>query len=408
MMICVHTPHFVAQREQRWRDVPTTRPLVIVHQDTVVASSAAAAAQGVQLGITVEHAQILCPDARVVPAAPVGYAQAIGDLTALLSCFATRVAYDGFLWTTLGQRGPATASDHARWFLDPGSMSAGAMINLVRDLRQVLTEQHGLPAAIGVAPTRFTAQCAAGQLAPAEVEYVPAGQAAYFLAPLPLTLLPLNEHQIHWFKRLGLQTLGQVAALPAHAMEAQLGPVGRLVHTLATGKDVDPIPPYVPSATLRIRRGFDGAVGDRRVLVLAGQDLAQRMAERLAQRGSAAQRITVELALEDFPTAIAVRELDTPTSQVEVLRSAAGHLLAGAVVTGGVEALTLVAGDLTPMIGAQLDLFGESTATAGERQHTLRQLMTRFGRQRFLRAVPVQYHAPLPEHRFHLEDLLPL
>lgn len=132
------------------------------------------------------------------------------------------------------------------------------------------------------------------------------------------------------------------------------------------------------------------------------------MVERLAQRGSAAQRITVELELEDCPTAIAVRELDTPTSQVEVPRSATGHLLAGAEVPGRVEVLTLVAGDLTPMLGAQLDLFGESSTTPEAHQHTLRRLMTRFGRQRFLRAVPSQHHAPLTEYRFHLEDLLPL
>ncbi|MDP9311615.1 MAG: hypothetical protein M3R24_12165 [Chloroflexota bacterium] len=405
MLICVHTPHFVAQREQRWRDLPPTTPLVVVHGTHVVACSRAAAAQHVQPGMTVQHAHLLCPDARVVPAAPIRYSEAIDDVTALLASFATRVVYDGFPWNTLGRSNSLPRHDQARWLLDPGSMGAGALADHVRDLRQALTDQHGLPAAIAVAPTRFTSACAAAQLAPGGVEYVPAGQAAHFIAPLPLTLLPLDRDQVQWFRRLGLHTLGQVSALPAHALHAQLGPVGRLLHTLASGKDTDPIPPYVPLATLQIRRSFEGAVYDRRTLVLAGQQLAARMAERLAHRGTATQRIGIELELEDVPTAIAVREFDTPTSQAEVLTSAAGHLLARAEVAAGVEALTLVAANLTPLVSAQLDLFGESATTHAQRHQSLRQLITRFGRDRFVRAVPWQRHAPLPEHRFHLEEL---
>ena len=52
---------------------------------------------------------------------------------------------------------------------------------------------------------------------------VPPGQEAATLAPLPLELLDLDEDRRDLFRRWGLRTLGDLAALPARGLAERLG-----------------------------------------------------------------------------------------------------------------------------------------------------------------------------------------
>ncbi|MYH41556.1 MAG: hypothetical protein F4150_07340, partial [Chloroflexi bacterium] len=83
-----------------------------------------------------------------------------------------------------------------------------------------------LGARLGMARSRFTARAAASVASPGGWLRVAGGEARAFLAALPAGVLPLEEQERDWLSVLGLATLGDLAALPRHAVAAQLGPAG--------------------------------------------------------------------------------------------------------------------------------------------------------------------------------------
>ena len=71
---------------------------------------------------------------------------------------------------------------------------------------------------------------AAGQVVVVADEELP-----QFLAPLPLTLLPLERRRYEELESLGVRKLGQLAGLPGGAVAERLGPDGRRAWGLARG-----------------------------------------------------------------------------------------------------------------------------------------------------------------------------
>ena len=95
---------------------------------------------------------------------------------------------------------------------------------------------------IGVADGGFTARLAARRAAPGSPFVVEPDGSAAFCAPWPVAVLD-DPDLASLLVRLGLPTLGAVAALPADAVLARFGAEGRRFHDLARG--VDPGPPVL-------------------------------------------------------------------------------------------------------------------------------------------------------------------
>jgi nucleotidyltransferase/DNA polymerase involved in DNA repair len=82
-------------------------------------------------------------------------------------------------------------------------------------------------ACAGAADRRFAALAAAAIARPAQAVVVDDERTKEFLAPLPLTLLPLEEQRREELDRLGVKKIGQLAGLPGSAVAERLGPDGR-------------------------------------------------------------------------------------------------------------------------------------------------------------------------------------
>jgi protein ImuB len=107
------------------------------------------------------------------------------------------------------------------------------------------------PARFGVAPSRFAAVAAATRARARRAVIVPASargfperngraQARAFLAPLPVALLrarPSLAELPEVLERLGVKTLGELAALQPAALADRFGSDGLLAHELASGGD---------------------------------------------------------------------------------------------------------------------------------------------------------------------------
>jgi protein ImuB len=197
--------------------------------------SPAAEAFGIVPGMRVGEALSRCPDLRLLPADPE----------------ATRSYWNAVL-DRLESIGAAVESD------DPGVAyfeSRGLERLHGGHLEGVLAAvRRSLPASIriGAAPSRFAAYAAAVYARRArKSEIWNAGALRAFLAPLPVGLLrprPGLDDLPQMLERLGISTLGELAALPPSAISERFGHPGLLALELAQGRDtrLEPRRPQEP------------------------------------------------------------------------------------------------------------------------------------------------------------------
>src|SRR5262249_18996205 len=89
----------------------------------------------------------------------------------------------------------------------------------------------------GAARGRLAAPAAASVARPGQVLIVDGAEERDFLAPLPLSLLPLPQERYEELEGLGVRKLGELAALPGGAVAERLGPEGSRAWKLARGGD---------------------------------------------------------------------------------------------------------------------------------------------------------------------------
>ncbi|MEA2479135.1 MAG: protein ImuB [Thermoleophilaceae bacterium] len=221
--------------------------------------SPAAEAFGVVPGMRVGEALARCPELRLVPPDPDGvrtlWRRALERLERIgAACESDRegeafFAADGLRGIHGGgldgvlDAARAAVGRGARLGCAPGRFSAYAAALRARPRRRTGgglrgTGAGGLRGAAGGAP----------MAGPGGAVIVPAGAVQPFLAPLPVGLLrsraglePLPE----LLERLGIRTLGQLAALPTAAIAERFGHPGLLARDLAQGKDT-PLEPRKP------------------------------------------------------------------------------------------------------------------------------------------------------------------
>lgn len=193
----------------------------------VLACSAAAHADGVAEGMRRREAQARCPGLVVVPADPGRDDRLFATLLDRLEQIAPgfQVVRPGLCAVPV--RGVA------RYY--------GGELPAAKVMLDVLAGIGIHDARVGVADGMFTAEQAA-RLAEASgrVEVIPPGEAAAFLAPLPVTVLG-DEALSALLRRLGVRTLGSFAALEAESVRERFGPHGARMHALAGGRDSRPL-----------------------------------------------------------------------------------------------------------------------------------------------------------------------
>jgi protein ImuB len=140
------------------------------------------------------------------------------------------------------------------------------------------------PARYGVAPSRFAAVAAATRARVRRPVIVSGGRerARAFLASMPVALLrarPALAELPEAFERLGIGTLGELAALEPAALADRFGKAGLLAHELAAGGDgalVPRLPTELVRESLELPEAGSGAQLERALGLLIDRLLARR------------------------------------------------------------------------------------------------------------------------------------
>ncbi|WCO68336.1 hypothetical protein PO878_06290 [Iamia majanohamensis] len=284
--------------------------VLVVHANRVVAASAAARAVGVRTGLRRREAQRRCSDATLVPADPARDARVFEPVAAALEAVTPRVEVSRPGAAAFGTRGPSCYHG--------GDAALGARVLEV--LAAALPRPA--PVRVGVADGSFAATCAARAGPPARalgpgdagdppegagegpVRVTPPGGSPEALAPWPVRAAaahlgtPEAEVAAEVLGRLGVVTLGALAALPAPDVLARFGTDGALLHRLARGLDPWPLATRRPAPELALATELDPTVERVDALAFRAVALADELHARLAGDGRVCLRLAIEVETE--------------------------------------------------------------------------------------------------------------
>jgi DNA polymerase-4/protein ImuB len=251
------------------------------------------------------------------------------------------------------------------------------------------------------------AWAAAVTSAPGEACVVPAGRETAFLSPLDISLLPCSPDTLRRLELLGLRTIGDLAALPLGAVQAQFGPEGRRLWELAHGLDREPLRPRRHEESASERLTFSEPTVSTGALLTAGRQLLSRLFRQPALHGRAVRQMRLRAALSDgrsWERTVTFREATADRDQMlYVLRCT----LEAALLSRPVEEVELTLSGLTGETGKQEGLFAEKGRRLAQLEEALRQLKARFGQSPVYHVVEVEPWSRIPERRLALIDYDP-
>ncbi len=250
----------------------------------------------------------------------------------------------------------------------------------------------------GAAERKFAALAAAGVARAGQVLVVSNERAPDFLAPLPLSLLPLDESRTAELERLGVRTIGQLASLPGSAVAERLGPDGRRAWGLARGGDNRRVRPRRPPAEIAERLEFLEAVANELTLRRALAVLVERVLARPERAGRAVRKLALSARLVGGGSWRRSTTLREPAAEKERLRTALAPKLAE--LPAPVTALGLEVVELAEWTGQQLELVGgEGAGSATRLKEGLRQARASAGATAVCTVVEVAPWSRIPERR---------
>jgi len=150
---------------------------------------------------------------------------------------------------------------------------------------------------------------------------VPPGEEAAALGPLPLGLLDLSTERQDLFRRWGLRTLGDLAALPAKGLAERFGPEGPRLRQMARGEDDVPLVPTPPPQSFECTLELDWPVEGLEPLSFLLARVLEPLCGGLSGRGRLAAALEMELRLVDGGVHRRALKPAAPSSQVRTWRT---------------------------------------------------------------------------------------
>ena len=362
------------------------------------------AALGVAPGQRATDVMALHPGLAVAYADPAGEPAALGRLAAWMRRWSPLTRPDG----TDGIALDATGCAHL----------FGGEVAMLADVRSRLAGL-GVTARLAVAPNHAAAHAlarretsGAGDGDPVVVE---SGEEAEALSQLPVGALRIDPASAAVLRRLGLRTIGQLAALPRPALKKRFGGgrrrdprdetwedyLGRSLDRSADvlsrldealGRVSVPLDPAREEEPPRVLRGLTEAVMETDTVLASTRPLLDELSALLDERGQGVRTLRLEAFRTDGGRSETVLRLSRPTRDTNHLMGLLVDRLEGWRAEFGYDALAVEAIAVERIAPVQDDT--EGTATGPDPHALIDRLRARLGAGAVLRAVPRASHWP--------------
>jgi protein ImuB len=370
------------------------RPLVLGgapgERKIVQLCSPEAEAAGVRPGLPLREVVPLCPDAIVLQPDPVRVAAVLEAIVAELQqvCPIVEPADDGYLFLDLrGMQG---------LYGDLAQLEAAISVAIPPLLRPRL----------GFGIGKFTAAVAARQADPSSgAGVIPAAETEALLAPMSVRhLLQLEPEVVQRLELLGLQTIGDLAALPFNAVQAQFGPSGAQAWRLAHGQDTAPVIARPSISVIQAGLRFDDPLGSVDAVMAAIAQLLEHTFSQPALMGRSVRQVRLRALLSDGTSWERLYTFKDALSTRDTVRRALKSKLdlPNGLPPAPIEELALELLGLAGEAARQPGLFVARARQLAEIAEAARQLRARYGRVPLYHAIEVEPWSRIPERRWAL------
>ena len=360
--------------------IPLDEPAIVTVANRVVATSPAARADGVRLGQRRRDAQSRCPDVAVLERDAAREARLFEPVVATLEALTPRIEVSGPGLVGFPTRGPS------RFF-----GGDEALADQMRSVVEPILARRG-EARIGIADGVFAARLAArSRRARHDPLIIAPGESESFLADITIETLDLPE-LTDVLIRLGLNTLGDLAALPTGDVVGRFGQPGRLAHRLAQGEDDYPPDLRRPAPDLAVTWQFDPPADRIESCAFVAKMLAEELHNHLLSDGLACIRVAIEVETENGDVHARLWRHEGALSAAAIADRTRWQLdgwLRQQTNRSGLVRLTLIPDEVVAATGRQLGFWGTRNERADDVTRAVARLQTMLGPE----AVSV------PEHR---------
>ena len=311
---------FYASVEKRDRPELATKPVLVGggRRGVVAACCYIARSYGIRSAMPMFKALAACPDAVVIRPDIAKYAHEGARIRTMMEALTPLVQPLSIDEAVLDLSG--TQALH----------KAPPAVVLARLAREVERE-IGVTISIGLAANRLMAKLAAGRDKPRGFAVIGRDEAAAWLAPQRVGLLPgIGPAAVRRLEGAGITRLGQLAALDPKSAMARLGAEGPALAARARGEDDRAVNPERETKSVSAETTFEGDIATLPELEGVLWRMCEKLSARLAGKGLSAGGVVLKLKTAGFESLTRSARLSGPTLLPETMFDAARPILARA------------------------------------------------------------------------------
>jgi len=218
----------------------------------------------------------------------------------------------------------------------------GSINKMAAAIKKQIKDELGICASIGIAACKIVAKVASDVSKPDGLVEVPAGEEGSFLAPLPVAQLPgIGKKTQQVLAKLGVGTIGQLAALPSDVLESHFGTYGVVIHEHANGIDNRKVEHPGEAMSISRETTFGTDTGDRQLLLATLRYLSEKVGGALRRQGKRARCVNIKLRYADFTTITRQQTLGQSSDSDQTVFDA-GRKLMNKELSSGKQAVRLI------------------------------------------------------------------
>ncbi len=269
---------------------------------------------------------------------------------------------------------------------------------LLKGVKEVLPEIF-VPQ-IGIAEGKFPAYLAAGYSPPNGSKTL-TGDISAFLSSLPCDILPVSMKSKSRLRDFGINTLGQLAAMPEGPLQSQFGPEGRRIQELAGGNDDTPLYPRLWEEVIEGSTTLPSVTVSLETMLVAMEGLLSPVFVRIALKGLGISSLTLWTRTWDSEHWERKIQFKEPVMDMQAAVSRIRRVMENFPQPGPVEELGLGVTRLGYPRGRQKSLFREVRGKDNLLED-IHQLELRQGNPQVFKIKEVEPWSRIPERRYVL------
>jgi DNA polymerase IV (DinB-like DNA polymerase) len=269
---------------------------------------------GIHSAMPLSQAYQLCPDAVFLPVNMALYKAASKQVMRILRSFADRFEQ--------------VSIDEAYLDISTRFYDWQEARTYAQQIKREITDKAGLSCSIGIAPNKVVAKIASDFEKPDGLTVVESGDAATFLAPLPVKKIPgVGPKTAATLRQVGITTIQELAIRDVQELVARFGKYGWLLHQVAHGIDEREVEEKWERKSLSRETTLDEHTSDPELLNRCIDALAKRVHEHLVREGFGFKTVAIKVKFDDFSVFTRAKSFRALHSDLATIAKTAKELL---------------------------------------------------------------------------------